>query len=443
MINKKFICLFFSIFFLLSSSFFVHAATDADIDSLRSNGSTSNTSFEILKQFVADTATKAQILLDYESEDELAKQGLICFNFSFFSSNYFHQSEIEDNLKILDKYSNVFDIDVFTFAFEIDSSGTLRYMYSVSCISLIQSGIYSIKIDWLDSLTKLCDFDISCCLTYFPDFYNYKLIDKFNLGTSYSDSDDVIFSQDFDSNKVYFGFSFSEDLWNYEFTNVDYYYCQGGRRGVGVFSVFNKDHISIKYSTISTFMIYEVTSSANYTSSDNDNQSTLSRVFNVIMWLPNKIVELFKELLSWLFVPSDDFFEDKFKSVNDKFGFYDSFFDCWNDFIDKVDNFSTSPPKVEVDLTVINSQFNWGDKSFVIDMSFLSPYIITIHNVLSAIAWTFFLWRSFMNLSHTVDGHSVFSDPSVVSDVKTFGRLFNSKYVNDSRTTVLSRWHGD
>lgn len=404
---KRYISFIISFVLIFSSVAVADAAVATPTDP-KGLGSTDNTSFKVLAYGTSSSYPKeTQTILNYEGEFQ--KTGLISFHFSFFSTNSFSVDDVKNNIQITDTYMSIFDFNVFSYSYSVGTNSS-RYMYSVSCLATVRKGTYSILVDWLGGLSCI-DFKINYMLTYFPDIYNYELVDKFALGVDYSNNDETLFSRELESGSFYFGFMFSQDLLCYELLNPDYYFVQGGRRNVGVFSISSQENLNIKYSQISTFQLFKITAAAGYNPSEtDDNQSILSRLFNVILGLPEAIFDLFKDFLNFLFVPSDGFFREQFTQISDKFGFYDGFFDCFEKFNEKVKNFDSTAPSVKIDLSAANSIYDWGTSSITIDLSWFSPYRQTVQTVISVIIWTFFIWRSFMHLSNTISGSSLLSE---------------------------------
>lgn len=108
-----------------------------------------------------------------------------------------------------------------------------------------------------------------------------------------------------------------------------------------------------------------------------------------------------------IFVPDKDFLSDKVQSIRDKFGIVDSVtgtVDILEDFF--VDVASGVPPKIEIDLSKADSQYDYGASAYALDMEWYAKYKPTVDVVLSAIIWVLFAWRIFVRMPSIISGFS-------------------------------------
>lgn len=108
-----------------------------------------------------------------------------------------------------------------------------------------------------------------------------------------------------------------------------------------------------------------------------------------------------------IFVPDKDFLSDKVQSIRDKFGIIDSVtgtIDVLEDFF--VNVASGVPPKIEIDLSKAESQYDYGGTAYALDMGWYAKYKPIVDVVLSAIIWVLFAWRIFVRMPSIISGFS-------------------------------------
>lgn len=108
-----------------------------------------------------------------------------------------------------------------------------------------------------------------------------------------------------------------------------------------------------------------------------------------------------------LFIPSTDFFTDKIDMLVEKFAFVSSIVDTVDlltDFLNDVGNGEV--PRVEINLSLAESKYNYGTTAFALDMSWYSRYKPSVDSLLSSMMWLFFIWRIFCALPGIISGTS-------------------------------------
>jgi len=115
----------------------------------------------------------------------------------------------------------------------------------------------------------------------------------------------------------------------------------------------------------------------------------------------------FKKLFISLFVPSDGFFTAKVNEVSSNFGFWTSVRDTaavFMDFLNETD--FSEPPKVQIDLSSIQSKVSYGGKVYILDFGWYEPYKESVDVILSGILWLVFAWNTYKNLPNIISGVS-------------------------------------
>ena len=145
---------------------------------------------------------------------------------------------------------------------------------------------------------------------------------------------------------------------------------------------------------------------------------TVKDIFNSIASLPEKIANAISgffdnllngiiEGLKFLFVPSDNLFDDLVELIKNKFGFVFQIIEI-GDFLLNFD-FSDTPPDLSFDFSNYNGssrfiQFLNGFKFELLDWSVIDPYRGFIRGLISAITWYFFLKSLPKTLVNLING---------------------------------------
>lgn len=106
----------------------------------------------------------------------------------------------------------------------------------------------------------------------------------------------------------------------------------------------------------------------------------LDDIIKYIKAIPQSTVDLFKTLFEFLFVPSDNLFDDVRTMFDEKFGFVSQIIEFGQEFINV--EFQTDTPHFSVKL--------YGKEYDFIDFSFYDKYKNFIHNIIICISYTFF-----------------------------------------------------
>lgn len=99
----------------------------------------------------------------------------------------------------------------------------------------------------------------------------------------------------------------------------------------------------------------------------------------------------------------------KFDAIRAKYGFVDSIIESGEALGNIFTNATLAepePPVIYVDLGAAESEYDYGGKVAVLDLSWYSRYKPTVDLFLSAIMWGFFLWRLYVRLPSIISGGS-------------------------------------
>jgi len=120
------------------------------------------------------------------------------------------------------------------------------------------------------------------------------------------------------------------------------------------------------------------------------------------------VVEGFKESLKELFIPSGDFFSEKFNQFKSHFAFIDTF----TNFVDKFKNISnnTSAPVVSVDFSKAESKYNYGGVAFALNLAWYSRYKPIGDLIITAFVYVFFIWRFYCRIPELIRGAGIITD---------------------------------
>lgn len=64
------------------------------------------------------------------------------------------------------------------------------------------------------------------------------------------------------------------------------------------------------------------------------------------------------------------------------------------------------PPKIEIHLDAAESQYDYGEVAYALDMTWYEKYKPTVDVLLSSMIWVFFVWRVFVHLPNIITGVS-------------------------------------
>ena len=115
----------------------------------------------------------------------------------------------------------------------------------------------------------------------------------------------------------------------------------------------------------------------------------------------HKLVELFKDLLNFLFVPDEEYFEKIKNNWDSHFTFIDSIKEAVSSIKNMIDNISAAP-KFVLHIKQ-NSLINEGDYT-ILDLSWYAPYKNYGDLVLTGFLYILFFWNLFKHIPKIIDG---------------------------------------
>jgi hypothetical protein len=120
--------------------------------------------------------------------------------------------------------------------------------------------------------------------------------------------------------------------------------------------------------------------------------------------LGNNIVNLGTTILNGIksiFIPKDDFLDDKVTSIRNRFSFVDSIIDTAKGIINRINTTkSNSAPKMTLELDIRGEKKNVT----IIDMSWYAKFKPYGDIVIGGMIIVFFVWRMFRNAPNIING---------------------------------------
>lgn len=134
------------------------------------------------------------------------------------------------------------------------------------------------------------------------------------------------------------------------------------------------------------------------------------KIFNGITSIGSTVSNLSSSIVNGvggLFIPSPDFFTAKTDILVDKFAFVSSVVDTVDLFTDFLNDVGSGEvPKIQINLSLAESKYNYGGSALALDMSWYSRYKPSVDSLLSSMMWLFFIWRMFCALPGIISGTS-------------------------------------
>lgn len=112
-----------------------------------------------------------------------------------------------------------------------------------------------------------------------------------------------------------------------------------------------------------------------------------------------------------IFIPDEDFMTEKIDSVKEKFAFIDSIKDAFDNVSNLLDGQETVP-KITIDLSSVNSKYNYGATAFALDMSWYSNFKPYVDGIIIAFAYLFFIFLVFKRAPEIISGSGAITEKS-------------------------------
>jgi len=133
----------------------------------------------------------------------------------------------------------------------------------------------------------------------------------------------------------------------------------------------------------------------------------------------HKLIELLKDALQWLFVPSEERVQALLDVPRSKLAFIDSIKTAINSMKDMINNLGSAPKfTLNLKATPYTDEGNY----VILDLSWYAPYKNYGDLVLTGFIYAFFLWRIFITIPSIINGHS----GTIIGDYN----ISDSKYYN-------------
>lgn len=134
----------------------------------------------------------------------------------------------------------------------------------------------------------------------------------------------------------------------------------------------------------------------------------LNNLANDIIDAINNIIDSIIAGIRDLFIPSGDFFSDKFNQFKSHFAFIDTFTNFVNKFKSISNN--TSAPVISVDFSKAESQYNYGEVAFALNLEWYSRYKPLGDIIITAFVYAFFIWRFYCRIPELIRGSGIITD---------------------------------
>lgn len=133
--------------------------------------------------------------------------------------------------------------------------------------------------------------------------------------------------------------------------------------------------------------------------------SAIDTVVSKISNFFENFYSLLQELLIYLFVPEEEYFQERTERILQKFDFAESVYDTAQVFVNFINtNDFGKAPVITIDLSNATGKYNYGTSSLCFDMSFFAPYKPISDVILSGFMWLVFAWNTFRDLPGIING---------------------------------------
>lgn len=161
------------------------------------------------------------------------------------------------------------------------------------------------------------------------------------------------------------------------------------------------------------------------TDTDTDENTTiLEDILSGIKAIPDAIGNVFSEILSKLFVPSETYVESKVEALTSNFTFASSIAATGKDLKEFLITLGSEAPVISIPLGSATGSYIWGSDMVFVDFSFYDSYKPTMDAIISAFLWLWFCWRMILVLPGLISGAS--GIPGAVIDIASSERSSTS-----------------
>ena len=105
-----------------------------------------------------------------------------------------------------------------------------------------------------------------------------------------------------------------------------------------------------------------------------------------------------------IFIPDVDFLNEKIDSVKEKFAFIDSIKDAFDDISSLLSDSNETVPNFTIDLSSVNSKYNYGATAVALDMSWYSSFKPFVDGIIIAFSYISFVFLVFKRAPEIISG---------------------------------------
>lgn len=132
--------------------------------------------------------------------------------------------------------------------------------------------------------------------------------------------------------------------------------------------------------------------------------NTVKDILEFIVTIPQLIIEGLTNALKFLFIPENNYFNDKITTFKNEFGFINSISEGADTFKKVFE--SDDIGQIEIDLSKVNSKYNYGGKTFILSLEWYTPYKPIGDKIISAFLWLTFILNVYKSLPSIINGGS-------------------------------------
>lgn len=112
-----------------------------------------------------------------------------------------------------------------------------------------------------------------------------------------------------------------------------------------------------------------------------------------------------------IFVPDEDFLNEKVNSVKAKFAFIDNIKSVWASVTGIVEEGEEAVPRITIDFSnAENTIYNYGGEMYILDMSWYSRYKPFVDGLIVGFAYLGFIFLVFKRLPEIIKGSGAITD---------------------------------
>lgn len=130
----------------------------------------------------------------------------------------------------------------------------------------------------------------------------------------------------------------------------------------------------------------------------------LHDIWDVISTLPKSIADAIAEVLTAIFVPTEDYLTEKVEAIRSEFAFADAIITTGEFFKTRFSGLGTEPPVIYINLGAAEGSYNLGGRIPFLDLSWYERYKSTGDVLISSFLWIVFAWRMLLKVPGIISG---------------------------------------